>query len=203
MPLSSDRTTDGVLVRTLSRASEKKVPYVCDRCGAKGLTIFHNYRLSQKRLKRHGKTFCRRCSNRVSGLAKRGKPIKKSGPRPQHSGKNHHTWKGGRFVASDGYVQIYLGPKSYRKEHFIVMEKHLGRRLLSWEVVHHKDGDKENSDLGNLALLRNESEHRKAHNSLYELSCRLVKAGLIRYREKDNAYYSTDALQKLISEAAK
>jgi len=49
-------------------------------------------------------------------------------------------------------------------EHRLVMEKELGRKLGSWEHVHHIDGDKLNNDPLNLLVLTN-SEHRKLHKN--------------------------------------
>ncbi len=47
-------------------------------------------------------------------------------------------------------------------EHRLVMEKHLGRKLLPNEVIHHKDGDGLNNALENLELME-QSEHQNEH----------------------------------------
>lgn len=47
-------------------------------------------------------------------------------------------------------------------EHRLVMEQFLGRKLLSNEVIHHKDGNGLNNALENLELME-QSEHQNEH----------------------------------------
>lgn len=51
-----------------------------------------------------------------------------------------------------------------RHTHRIVAEAKLGRRLQPGEVVHHIDGDKRNYNPDNLEVLKNQSDHARAHN---------------------------------------
>lgn len=46
-----------------------------------------------------------------------------------------------------------------------LMEVHLGRYLLSTEVVHHKDRNKANNDISNLILHSNTTEHMVSEHS--------------------------------------
>lgn len=88
------------------------------------------------------------------------------GPR---SGSDHKGWKGGRRIDKSGYVLIYFPghpfagrpSKKYVREHRLVMEKHLGRFLDRKEVVHHRDGDKQNNSIENLELFLSNSAHLK------------------------------------------
>lgn len=55
------------------------------------------------------------------------------------------------YKTNSGYVKIKTND-IWMFEHRHVMEKHLGRKLLGHENVHHKDGDKLNNDISNLEL---------------------------------------------------
>ena len=74
------------------------------------------------------------------------------------TGEKHHSWKGGTIV--HGYKIIRNNGKSLR-EHRIVMENHIGRKLLSSESVHHIDGNKLNNDISNLELLTKKTHGNK------------------------------------------
>lgn len=81
--------------------------------------------------------------------------------RKSRTGSKNPMWKGGRQWTR-GYIYILLRPNDFFysmataegvvMEHRLVMAKSLGRALHSWELVHHKDGDKSNNQLGNLEL---------------------------------------------------
>lgn len=57
------------------------------------------------------------------------------------------------------YKQIMVNGKLVR-EHRWLMEQHLGRKLESWEHVHHIDGNHLNNAIENLIVLSN-AEHQK------------------------------------------
>lgn len=80
-------------------------------------------------------------------------------------GEDHYAWKG-RIVDKNGYVLIHTKGHPYARkhtpyifEHRLVMEEVLGRFLLPHEVVHHKDGNKQNNSPENLCLYQSNGEH--------------------------------------------
>ncbi|MBK7381665.1 MAG: HNH endonuclease [Ignavibacteriales bacterium] len=81
----------------------------------------------------------------------------------------HPSWKGG-IIFRNGYRMLRdkkhpHNMTGYYYEHRLVMEKELCRYLESYEMVHHKDGDKLNNSIENLELVGSRSAHLKMHNA--------------------------------------
>lgn len=78
--------------------------------------------------------------------------------------EKHWNWKNGRIYTADGYVLVMIDeddffhsmtgiPHHYVREHRLVMAKHLRRCLRPWEVVHHKNGVRDDNRLENLQII--------------------------------------------------
>lgn len=74
-------------------------------------------------------------------------------------GADHPSWKGGRYIDSDGYVRIRIDGKVFR-EHRYVMSQSLGRPLEYWEEVNHINGLRTDNRLENLELIYSEHKHK-------------------------------------------
>lgn len=70
-----------------------------------------------------------------------------------------YNWKGGRRKEKDGYVKIYVGKHIQAFEHRLVMEKMIGRKLKKTELVHHKNGKRDDNRPENLMLLTRDNHY--------------------------------------------
>ncbi len=97
-----------------------------------------------------------------------------------------------RRIKKDGYVLLWMpghhlaSKQGYVREHRLVMERKLGRRLLPDEVVHHIDDDRANNDPDNLELFSSNGDHlrvtRAGHVPNWSDEGRAVLDGVRRNR---------------------
>jgi len=74
-------------------------------------------------------------------------------------GIDHPNWNGGRYIDYYGYVVIKT-KEGRKKEHRVIMEEHLGRKLKTWEHVHHINEIKHDNRIENLQVM-SASDHMK------------------------------------------
>jgi len=85
-----------------------------------------------------------------------------------HQGKTVGSMVGsgvGFTVDGKGYYRFTSGVLNGKFIHRIKMEKHIGRKILKSEVVHHVDENRTNNDIENLQLMTR-GEHTTLHNIL-------------------------------------
>ena len=51
-------------------------------------------------------------------------------------------------------------------EHRKIVELYIKRKLKTFEVIHHLDGNKKNNQIENLMLFFNQSKHKSFHNKI-------------------------------------
>lgn len=124
--------------------------------------------------------------NKKSLIKKYGKEYFKSEPKIEPIKKKNRK----------GYVFILLESNSpyrsminsfvnnnYLLEHRLVMAKHLGRCLESWEIVHHKNGIKDDNRIENLEIMK-EYKHKDEHLNMLSLENRILKSEVKRLRKR-------------------
>jgi hypothetical protein len=95
-------------------------------------------------------------------------------PRSQPLSRNPN-WKGGRSVASNGYVLIKRPDhpradcRGYVYEHILVAEQLIGRPVRKGEQVHHKNHIKTDNRPENLEVKANAAHHQYEHRKRTDL----------------------------------
>lgn len=156
--------------------AKKKTEFTCRSCGE---TKEVDYYSNRKR-----KTnFCLNCCSKQTQTG-----IRKCGNKDRS------------YISSDGYRMIKVigkydsrGKPLYKREHVLVIEAHLGRKLKTQqgrngEQVHHIDGDKVNNNLDNLLLCEDTRHHKKVDCQLHELAFELVRNKVITFNKETEEY---------------
>ena len=106
---------------------------------------------------------CETCGKERWRALVNGKPKNTSCHRCSQIGSNNSRWTGGKQRHNKGYITVKLQPDDfffsmthqygYVMEHRLVIAKHIGRCLHSWEIVHHRNGIKDDNRLENIQLV--------------------------------------------------
>ena len=102
-----------------------------------------------------------------------------------------------------GYRWLYVtenGKRRARREHRVVVEQSIGRRLEPWEVVHHKDGNPSNNAIDNLEVVEfgaHTAEHHAGSRKSYEARRSMEAFALLREELKAERALKADLLEAL------
>jgi hypothetical protein len=124
---------------------------------------------------------CKNCGNQFEA----GSEKKKKGMICSRACYNEWIGKHGRTHRSPighvtsarqtGRKYVKLGEGKYVLEHRFVMEQYLGRKLLSSEVIHHRNGNPSDNRLDNL-LVVSQSEHVRIHKEAEKIGLSVMAA---------------------------
>jgi len=99
-------------------------------------------------------------SSRMCGQCRTDKLIERN---KANVGQRCQNWRGGKIIDTHNYALVRIYPNDfffpmaqknwYIREHRLIMAKQLGRCLMDFEEVHHKNGIKNDNRLENLRLV--------------------------------------------------
>lgn len=114
-----------------------------------------------------------------------------------------NTGTGRGWVDQRGYRWVYVeenGRRVARREHRVLLERSLGRKLEPWELVHHRDGDPANNELSNLEIT-NWGDHAVEHHTdarrKYESRRSMEAFALMREQLKREREMKSELLEAL------
>jgi len=90
----------------------------------------------------------------------------------KYIGNKNPAWNGGKYISADGYALIRMTehPRTmsdgYVREHIVIAEKVLGKRLPPNACIHHVDGNKTNNNKDNLVVCEDKGYHNLLHARL-------------------------------------
>lgn len=148
----------------------KTMRQIAEEVGCSPATVFNHIRRLGIEPRRRGyaeapQSVVDHC--RQLGLSRRGTKMAEESKKKLSEAKKIHG-PGHKKIRPDGYVAIYYpdypGSRKdgYVMEHIYLVERLIGRRLLSDECVHHKNRVKNDNRIENLALMT-KREHMSLH----------------------------------------
>lgn len=97
---------------------------------------------------------------------------------------------GSKAIDNQGYVLIKEkdGCAHWKKEHILVVENNIGRKLKAQEVVHHINGVRSDNRIENLFLCSSMTEHNKIEATCKFVLRELINEGIIAFNREEKCY---------------
>lgn len=136
----------------------------------------------------------------VTGHNQRGKALSVEHRRKIGRGQRR-AWRRGRVdsrpigataVNHHGYIEVKLSNGVWRKQHVLVVERRLGRRLKPTEEVHHVNGIRRDNKTSNLVHCKHKGAHSKMHASFMKLLPQLFANGSVRFNRRLKVYEAVE-----------
>lgn len=165
------------------KRKKKVVELKCDNC----YSVFERdiHEIATNRRNNNFKHFCNDCDSKSLGGKLAG----------ELRNKKYEGEIGKIIKPKNGYFEVYVRKthpyrpdKDWVRQHIIITENHIGRKLLDDEVVHHIDGNKLNNDIQNLDICT-VSEHNNCHAKAEQIIFELYKNGTVGYDKITKRYY--------------
>lgn len=154
--------------------TKKKLIKICNQCNIKHTYTYKNYCRNCYILKKRTQSGLIKCQCKpecLDMIYALDSNLRLARYKQNHGlhGQNHPLWKGGRIYDDDNYVMIWSPNHpnrdhyGYVREHRLVIETYIGRYLNECEVIHHKNGIKDDNRIENLELIQSQSIHAQNH----------------------------------------
>lgn len=105
-------------------------------------------------------------------------------------GRNPRRSVGSTWIDPHGYVLIKDRDdcKHWRRQHILIMEEEIGRKLKKEEIVHHINGVRSDNRIENLLLCSTMSEHNNIEATWKAILRGLMEDGIVGFNYQKRVY---------------